>query len=103
MSEENDKTTGGFSRKVPHRDIFIPRVRKSGVKNPVKWKKEWDSPDYVEGPEEKRPPRDRRSKARKQHGKDEVRLGTMEVSKAGEVFTSVEKNLLKKLKEKNKK
>lgn len=96
MIEENDKETGGFSRKVPLKEVYLPRIYKSGVKKPVKWKEEWDNPDYVEGPEEKRPIRSRRV----QHRIEQKPFkGSMDEPLKGETFSKAEKKLLKKLKE----
>lgn len=99
MSEDNDKTAGGFSRKIPHRETHKPQVKRSGVNKPVRWKKEWSDPDYVETYEERRPRRHRGPYTKQ----EEIKLGTMEPPKAGDDFSKEERNLLKKLKEKNKK
>ena len=96
MNEDNGKTTGGFSRKIPTKEVYLPRVQRSKVKKPIEWKDEWDSPDYEEGPEEKRPIRSRRV----QHRIEQKPFkGSMNEPLKGEMFSKDEKKLLKKLKE----
>lgn len=95
MNDENDKAPDGFSRKIEYNEVYLPRVQRSKVREPIKWNEEWDSPNYVEGPEEKRPIRSRRV----QHKLSTViRLGTMQEPTDNEEFTREEQKLLKKLK-----
>ena len=90
------KSPAGHSRKVPANEIYLPRIQKSNVVKPIKWKKEWDSPDWKETREDRRPARSRRVKNTLD---GHTNLGTFDEPRIDEIITQKELKLLRRLRQ----